>query len=567
MVQGANAYLKFRPKVDISLISAVIFSLFGATGDEPIMQFRYPEDTDLIDGIIYIGFTQEQTMTLYEASGGAVEMEIQINLGDKTAVKPCTQRIQIRRSRETEIIEGNQPDYKLPDQVIDLETGTVVLLRGFSPIVNVEDIDGGYRVTITDEEGEKFFEVMDGKTGLAELSIPITYSELKSQRDSGSLVRGLFYRITDYITTTVQPNTQSAGHQFDIIVRALTETELDEEAKAVRHDGDEYFANNNLSGWRLWYTLDNDVNRSAWADAENGKGVIFRMIDENGNDCPYDFKNIMMRNPLDTADENYYYTFDGNGTDHSLNGNLCFNNVINKYISTAQEINNIIFTNAKGLEVDNNFFDVKCYNNVFTKAQRNNRFGRECYGNNFLGYNYTNTFDTKFRNNTVGAESQSMQFGQGATGNVIGGNTYYCRFGNYFRYNHTCRYMYYSEFGHYVQYCNFGESAEAPDQYMRFLTFENNVQYVNLCKADKTTKTYMENIRICSGTVGKSASRIRIEVPELAQKYAITFANNSSGELKKYCDADNLLTEDVKNGLVNDVIAALPVYNGEVVTE
>ena len=130
MVQGANAYLKFRPRVDISLISAVIFSLFGAAGDEPIMQFRYPEDTDLIDGIIYIGFTQEQTTTLYEASGGAVEMEIQINLGDKTAVKPCTQRIQIRRSRETEIIEGNQPDYKLPDQVIDLETGTVVLLRG-----------------------------------------------------------------------------------------------------------------------------------------------------------------------------------------------------------------------------------------------------------------------------------------------------------------------------------------------------------------------------------------------------------------------------------------------------
>lgn len=130
MVQGANAYLKFRPRVDISLISAAIFSFFGATGDEPIMQFRYPEDTDLIDGIIYIGFTQEQTMTLYEASGGLVEMEVQINIGDQTAVKPCAHRIRIRRSRETEIIEGNQPDYKLPDQVIDLETGTVVLLRG-----------------------------------------------------------------------------------------------------------------------------------------------------------------------------------------------------------------------------------------------------------------------------------------------------------------------------------------------------------------------------------------------------------------------------------------------------
>jgi hypothetical protein len=293
-----------------------------------------------------------------------------------------------------------------------------------------------------------------------------------------------------------------------------------------------------LGGWQLWYTLDNDTSRFAWADAENGKGVIYRLVDEWSNDCPYDFKNIQMRNPLDDADENYYYTFDNNGIDHSLNGSLCFNNVISKYITTSQEINKIIFKNISNCEVSSNHFDVQCYNNVFAKAQRNNRFGRECYENSFLGYNYVNTFDTKFRKNVVGAESQSMQFGQGATSNVIGGNTYYCRFGNYFRYNTTCRYMYYSEFGHYVQYCTLGESAEAPGQYMRFLTFENNVQYVNLYKTDKATKTYMENVKICSGTVGKSASRIMIEVSELAQKYAITYAHNSDGELVKYCDAD-----------------------------
>ena len=370
-----------------------------------------------------------------------------------------------------------------------------------------------------------------------ELSVPVTYSELKTLKDSSLLAAGCCYRITDYKTVTTQENTQSADHPFDIIVTALSENILSEKCSAVLRDGDTYFADSNLGGWTIYYTLDNDTSRFAWADAENGKGVIYRMIDENLNDCPYDFKNIQMRNPLDDADENYYYTFDGNGTDHSLNGNLCFNNVIGKYIATVQQINNIIFTNAKGLEVDNNFFDVKCYNNVFTKAQRNNRFERECYGNNFLGYNYTNTFSTKFRNNTVGAESQSMQFGQGATGNVIGANTYYCRFGNYFRYNNTCRYMYYSEFGHYVQYCNLSESAEVLEHHMRFLTFENNVQYVNLYKTNKTTNTYMENIKLCSGTVGKSASRIMIEVSELAQKYAITYANNSNGELVKYCDA------------------------------
>lgn len=36
---------------------------------------------------------------------------------------------------------------------------------GISPVVSVEDIDGGHRVTITDKDGEKVFDVMDGKDG------------------------------------------------------------------------------------------------------------------------------------------------------------------------------------------------------------------------------------------------------------------------------------------------------------------------------------------------------------------------------------------------------------------
>lgn len=36
---------------------------------------------------------------------------------------------------------------------------------GFSPVVAVEDITGGHRVTITDKEGAKSFDVMDGKDG------------------------------------------------------------------------------------------------------------------------------------------------------------------------------------------------------------------------------------------------------------------------------------------------------------------------------------------------------------------------------------------------------------------
>jgi hypothetical protein len=42
----------------------------------------------------------------------------------------------------------------------------------------------------------------------------------------------------------------------------------------------------------LKYCLDNDTTRFEWADANNGKGVIYWMRDEFGNEAPYDFKNI-----------------------------------------------------------------------------------------------------------------------------------------------------------------------------------------------------------------------------------------------------------------------------------
>ena len=100
------------------------------------------------------------------------------------------------------------------------------------------------------------------------------------------------YRITDYQCTTTQSETSSAGHVFDIIVVADSASVLNENARAALHAGDAYFADNDLAAWELKYCLDNDTTRFAWADTTNGKGVIYRMVDEFGNDVPYDFKNI-----------------------------------------------------------------------------------------------------------------------------------------------------------------------------------------------------------------------------------------------------------------------------------
>ena len=103
---------------------------------------------------------------------------------------------------------------------------------------------------------------IDSKISLAER---ITYINLFLLKEQSKLSPGKLYRIIDYQTTTIQENTQVAGHQFDVVVLALTENTLSEEAWACKHDGDYYFENSNLSAWKIWYSLENDTNRFAWA--------------------------------------------------------------------------------------------------------------------------------------------------------------------------------------------------------------------------------------------------------------------------------------------------------------
>jgi len=103
-----------------------------------------------------------------------------------------------------------------------------------------------------------------GMLALGELKT--TWSELKALRDASKLVPGRQYRITDYVCTTAQANTSSAGHQFDIIVVADSVNKLNEVARACLHEGDTYFANSKLEAWQLWYCLDNDDTRFEWAD-------------------------------------------------------------------------------------------------------------------------------------------------------------------------------------------------------------------------------------------------------------------------------------------------------------
>ena len=119
-------------------------------------------------------------------------------------------------------------------------------------------------IDVLNSEQEINVNQVDGIVSIGNI-LSITYESLKTLRDNAKLIPRRQYRIIDYITTTSQENTQSAGHKFDIIVTALDERTLSEEAQAIQNSNDGYFDGSNLSAWKIWYCLDNDTNRFAWA--------------------------------------------------------------------------------------------------------------------------------------------------------------------------------------------------------------------------------------------------------------------------------------------------------------
>ena len=281
--------------------------------------------------------------------------------------------------------------------------------------------------------------------GIAQTMTETTYADLKSMRDNGTLTPGMWYRITDYVCTTTQSNTISAGNKFDVIVLATGTNSLSEQARAINHtplEGEtDYFANSNLSAWQIWYCLDNATTRFSWADATNGKGVIYRMIDEWGNDVPYDFKNIKFKHPLDiNTYPYYYYTFASanveDNTDNSLDIiNFCYFNTIKPAFEETLILNRNLFIGTFTCENSldccciDNFFEeyciyitlgTQCTQNTFRPNCFNIILGGQCNVNK-LGASCVNiTFGGSCNNNNLGEQSSSFLFGDDCSNNVFG---------------------------------------------------------------------------------------------------------------------------------------------------
>lgn len=235
--------------------------------------------------------------------------------------------------------------------------------------------------------------------------VNLTYNELKELRDNSNLKPSQYYRITDFVTTVANdPEARSAGHPFDIIVMASEKNKLQDECYAIQHENDEYFADCNLAAWKIWYCLDNDNTKYMWADTANGKGVIYRMIDEWNNDCPYDFKNVQFKRywanginitkqegePKDIILQGYYGTVsntdiftEGIDADDYL---FCFtftrlNNIFVDYVQGSVMQSNVLDESiqTEGFDIDANddklnipngyHFHNRCRNNILKPTE------------------------------------------------------------------------------------------------------------------------------------------------------------------------------------------------------
>ena len=138
--------------------------------------------------------------------------------------------------------------------------------------------------------------------------IKVTHAELVEMVNADALIIGQEYEITDY-EATAEPGAAVRGdnqYLFNIIVKAMDSSNLSYDARCSFKDGDSNLKNllynSNINAWQIKYQLKpDDVYIFDWTDP-NGKGTIFWLKDDVGNELPFDFYNFIYKSDVFTAD-------------------------------------------------------------------------------------------------------------------------------------------------------------------------------------------------------------------------------------------------------------------------
>lgn len=524
--------------------------------------------------------------------------------------------------------------------------------------------------------------------------ISTTWANLVQLRDDGELTGGAYYRITDYNFVTTKLGMQSGGHQFDIVLLAISESMLSESGYACKHAGDHYFEREvteggiewlytmyvddfgdsygdepmdhqddlhssdefcdsdvlthpvtgddvpvlyktdtgeydiddpdyddayfyegtydldgdeydmwskyefdgddwvfmqqyaltpivvedgelivspipetkvvpvNMNAWELKYCLDNDKDLFDWAETD-GKGVIYYLKDEFGNEAPYDFKNAMFRRyQVSTVSDTilnglrnmylyqdgyyaltrnnnskYWYTFAS--SDGSSDGSLfgeCTYNVINPYIYLSPKgknirgINNIVLQNANRNDFGHNCYDITILNsadgNIFDGSSSDIcgvSFARSTFRDNARMVTLYMTTRSIY-----GVSGQSIM-GQSVDGCECGNACSNINFGLYnssLKLGSSCSSITFGQwcysvdvlngstnitFGNYCSYITIGKMCGyiTFTNYYRYVAIEDNVTRLTFTTTGGSTSQYVQNVKVCRGVTNKSISPTR----------------------------------------------------------
>lgn len=183
-----------------------------------------------------------------------------------------------------------------------------------------------------------------------------------------------------------------------------------------------------------------------------GSGIIYYMKDEFGNECPYDFKNLMFKRnissggaykPDGSGTDTFIYTFShyryGTLKDASLiisDTNMCNNNVVGAsryanpdgyYTMMPQELlpDVVFINNEEGYVCSENIvgadcsyitFGSSCYGNTIDERCTNNFINDGSEGNR-LGFSVSGCTLVSAKHNVVNASNNT--FKSGASNNVV----------------------------------------------------------------------------------------------------------------------------------------------------
>lgn len=399
-------------------------------------------------------------------------------------------------------------------------TLNTTLTTSQTPSAN-ESLGGTVRLHKVSKTGS-YNDLLDTPDLSASLYEEITYSSLLTKIGNSQLVKGKMYRITDYETTTTQQNTYSAGHPFDLVVTAISTNELDHRASALERAGDTYFytAKSDLRKWQIWYDVYNTDTIYPWADDTNGKGVIYRMIDEYGNEAPYDFKNIQFEN-VSLFGQGRFYTFSyyDNGTikDFSLKGSRCHDNVIKK---SESGLNFIVLYNGDAYEnCYDNKFDYGCVNNYLVSTI-DVTFGQRCSTNTISQYCNNIHFGDDCESNMLYADCKDVVFGDFCCNNNLQYGCSIIEFGN------TCTYIDLS-----TSYCN----------NIRVGNSNDHIRIYN--STNPGANNVLKNIYIVQG-FNHSSNNTYTDISTISRNlnYRTTVGRQTDGSVRIYNEEDEVLS-------------------------